>query len=113
MSDRALIAAVVDIQRAEAAIPTELDAIVAELGDLDRLLGALSDYTRRLSVVVEGLPAHTETLRVNELEGPVAPEWVCNPAAVHLQAAAAGIDQARTAVNVAHRLTGRLYVASL
>lgn len=110
MSHRALKAAVVDVQRAESAIPAELDEIVTALNDLDGLLGELSNYSRRLSVVVEGLPGRTEHLRVHELEGPVSPELVCNPAAVHLQAAAAGIDQARTAVNVAHRLAGRLHV---
>ena len=47
----------------------------------------------------------------SELDGgPVSPELVCNPAAIHLQAAAAGIDQARTAVDVAHRLAGRLHL---
>ena len=109
MNDRALKAAVVEIQRAETAIPGELDGIVTALGDLDELLGELSSYSRRLSVVVEGLPGRSENLQVNELEGPSSPELICNPAAVHLQAAAAGIDQAKTAVNVAHRLTDRLH----
>ena len=72
------------------------------------LLGALSSYTRRLSSAVESLPDVAEDLRVNELDGPVPPAVVCNQVAIHTQAAAAGIDQARTAVSVAHRLSGRL-----
>jgi hypothetical protein len=110
MHHRALKTAVVNIQQAEKAITSELDGIVTALRDLDELLGELSGYSRRLSIVVEGLPEHNVDLRVNELEGPVSPELVCNPAAIHLQAAAAGIDQARTAVDVAHRLAGRLHL---
>ena len=110
MNGRTLKAAVVHVQRAEGAIPGDLDGIVTALGDVDELLGELSSYLRRLSVVVEGLPGRIRNLQVNEMAGTFTAESVCEPAAVHLQAAAAGIDQAETAVNVAHRLAGRLHV---
>ena len=105
---RLLKTAVARIQDAQAAMPPDLDGMACALGDLDELLGVLSSYTRRLSSDVEGLPDLTEDLRVNEQDGPVPPQVVCNQIAIHTQAAAAGIDQARTAVSVAHRLSGRL-----
>jgi len=105
---RLLKTAVASIQDAEAAMPSDLDGMGCALGDLDELLGALSSYTRRLSSAVESLPDVAEDLRVNELDGPVPPAVVCNQVAIHTQAAAAGIDQARTAVSVAHRLSGQL-----
>ncbi len=108
MSTRELSMAVAAVRQADAAPPHELDGMRCALGDLDELLGVVSDYSRRLSSAAEGLPAANVELRVNQLDGPVAPEFVCNQVAMHLQAAAAGIDQARTAVSVAHRLIERL-----
>ena len=109
MNEQALKAAVAEIRLAVTAMPAKLDGILAALGDLDELLGELSRYSRGLSIAVEDLPGRTENLQVNELDGQLDPELVCKPAAVHLQAAAAGIDQAKSAVNVAHRLAGRLH----
>ena len=109
MNEQVLKAAVAEVRLAVTAMPAELDGILAALGDLDELLGELSRYSRGLSISVEGLPGRTNHLRVNELDGQLAPELVCKPAATHLQAAAAGIDQAKSAVTVAHRLVGRLH----
>lgn len=110
MSTRELKTAVASIQQADASMPTDLDGVRCALGDLDDLLGVLSSYSRRLSSAVESLPGAAPDLRVNEVDGPVAPEFVCNQVAIHLQAAAAGIDQSRTAVSVAHRLSERLHL---
>jgi len=85
-------------------MPSDLDGMACALSDL-RVLGS---YTRRLSSAVESLPDLTEDLRVNQQDGPVPPQVVCNQIAIHTQAAAAGIDHARTAVSMAHRLSGRL-----
>jgi hypothetical protein len=109
MEPRELTTAVASIQRADASMPPDLDGMRCALGDLDALLGVLSDFGRRLSSAVESLPGGTADLRVNEMDGPVSPEFVCNQIAIHLQAAAAGIDQSRTAVSVAHRLSERLH----
>jgi len=109
MSARELNTAIAGVQQADAAIPTDLEGMRSALGDLDELLGVVSGYSRRLSSAVEGLPDGDTGLRVNQLDAPVAPEFVCNQVAIHLQAAAAGIDQARTAVRVAHRLSERLH----
>jgi hypothetical protein len=109
MSTRELTTAVASIQQADAAMPTDLDGMRSALGDLDDLLGVLSSYGRRLSTAVEDLPGSATDLRVNQMDGPVAPEFVCNQVAIHLQAAAAGIDQAQTAVSVALRLSERLH----
>ena len=68
---RLLKTAVARIQDAQAAMPSDLDGMACDLGDLDELLGVLSSYTRRLSSAVEGLPDLTEDLRVNEQDGPV------------------------------------------
>lgn len=110
MNHHALKGAAVKIWQAEEAIPSELHGIVTAVGELDHRLGGLSIYGRRLSVAVAGLPDSTKHLRVSELEGPLSPQAICKPAAVHLQATAAGIDQARTAVTVAHQLAGRLHL---
>ena len=84
---RLLKTAVARIQDAQAAMPSDLDGMACDLGDLDELLGVLSSYTRRLSSAVESLPDLTEDLRVNEQDGPVPPQLVCNQIAIHTQAA--------------------------
>ena len=107
MNTRELTRAVANIQQAGASMPTNLDGLRNALTDLDDLLGVVSIYSRRLSSAVESLPGSAD-LTVNEIDGPVSPEFVCNQVAIHLQAAATGIDLARTAVNVAYRLSERL-----
>ena len=99
--------AVVSIQQAGASPPTDLDGMNRALGDLDALLSELGTYSRHLSVQCDRLPA-TSDLEVGEPDGDVVPGFICNQVAVHVQAAAAGIDQARTAVSVAGLLCSRL-----
>ena len=57
---RLLKTAVARIQDAQAAMPSDLDTMACDLGDLDELLGVLSSYTRRLSSAVESLHDLTE-----------------------------------------------------
>ena len=103
--------AVAKIEHIGTATLTELDGMQDSVAELDELLGILSHVTRRLSSAAEHLPGSAPNLRVNELDGSVAPRFVCGQVANHLQAAATGIDQARTAVSIAHRLSLRLHVA--
>jgi len=110
MTTAPLQAAIHDIQLAHAEIPGDLQGLLSAMSGLDEVLGLLSDYSRRLSVVVEGLPDRAVDLRVHELEGEVPADLVCNQIAIHVQATAAGIDQARTAVCVAHQLGTRLHL---
>jgi hypothetical protein len=107
MNERDVRTAVVSIQEAGASPPTDLDGMLRALGDLDSLLSALGTYCRQLSVHCEGLPA-TNDLEVDEPDGDVVPGFICNQVAIHVQATAAGIDQARTAVSVAGLLCSRL-----
>jgi hypothetical protein len=103
--------AVAKIEQIGTATLTELDGVQHSVADLDELLGILSHVTRGLSSAAENLPGSVRNLRVNEPDGSVAPGFVCGQVANHLQAAATGIDQARTAVSIAHRLSLRLDVA--
>ncbi len=49
MITRELPGAVANLQQAHASMPANLDGIRGALGDLDHLLGILSEYSRRLS----------------------------------------------------------------
>ena len=109
MSSTELAAAVAAVELAEAATSTDLHDVRLALGDLADLLGVLSSYSRRLSLAVEKMPDSPSGLRLDQVDGPAAPEFVCNHVANHLQAAAVGIDQARTAVNIARRLSEQLH----
>lgn len=112
MSSRELSPAIKTVQLAGAAIPTDLEGVRPALGDLHELLDALSSYSRQLSSVVEMLSDGPVDLRVDHIHGAVSPEVVFNHVANHLQAAAAGIDQARTAVGIARLLSGQLHTQS-
>lgn len=106
-NSRELRTATRSVESAMAAMPADLHEVRLALADLDELLGSLSGYSRRLSSAVEKLPDGPE-LHLDHPHGPVAPEVVCNHVASHLQAAAAGIDQTRTAVGIAGRLSEQL-----
>lgn len=109
MNSRQLTTAVATVEQAGAALPSDLDGLHQTLGDLDELLGAVSDYTRQLSSTVENLPDGPADVRLDQEDSLVTPEFVCNKVANHLQAAAAGMDQARGAVRIARHLGERLH----
>jgi hypothetical protein len=54
-----------------------------------------------------------EGVRLDQEDSSVTPEFVCTRVANHLQAAAAGMDQARAAVRIAHRLSEQLHPHSV
>ena len=110
MNSGQLTTAVATIEQADAALPSGLDGLDQTLGDLDELLGALSDYTRHLSSTVENLVDGPARIRLDQEDSPVTPEFVCRKVAKHLQAAAAGMDQARGAVRIAGHLGERLHM---
>ena len=95
MNSRALITAATGIQQAGTDLPTGLAGLHRALGHLDELIGALSAYSRRLSASAENLPDGAEGVRLDQEDSSVTPEFVCTRVANHLQAAAAGMDQAR------------------
>lgn len=113
MDSRALITAAAGIQQAGTDLPTDLAGMHRALGHLDELLSALSGYSRRLSGAAEELPDGPDGVRLVNQDSPVTPEFVCTRVANHLQAAAAGLDQARDAVRIAHRLSEHLHPNSV
>ena len=109
MNSRELTAALMAVHEATAALPSDPNGLHRNLGELDQLIGALSDYIRGLSSTVETLPDGPVGVRLDQADSPVTPEFVCTKVANHLQAAAAGMDQARGAVRIAHHLGERLH----
>jgi hypothetical protein len=109
MNSRELTAALVTLQEAGAALPSDPDGLHRTLGELDRLIGALSDYIRGLSSTVETFPDGPVGVRLDQGDSPVTVDFVCTRVANHLQAAAAGMDQAQGAVRIAHHLGERLH----
>ena len=109
MNSRELTAARVSVQEAAAALPSGPDGLHRTLGELDQLISALSAYIRGLSSTVEALPDGPVGVRLDQADDPVTPEFVCNRVANHLQAAAAGMDQAQGAVRIARHLGERLH----
>jgi hypothetical protein len=105
-----LQAATARITQEVSAMPTGVDGVHRTVADLDDLLGVLSSFTRLLSAAVEHLPDSTDELSFDQLGEPIPPDVACNNAAIHVQAAAAGIDQAQTAIRAAHHITGRLHI---